>query len=47
MNLYEMYLIDAMIDFSKDIKENKKIIVQYKIFIFILSYMFNNFYKFI
>ena len=31
MNLYEMYLIDAMIDFSKDIKENKKIIVQYMI----------------
>ena len=31
MNLYEMYLIDCMIDFSKDIKENKKIIVQYMI----------------
>ena len=29
MNLYDMYLIDALIDFSKDIKENKKIIVQY------------------
>ena len=31
MNLYDMYLIDALIDFSKDIKENKIIIVQYMI----------------
>ena len=31
MNLYEMYMIDTMIDFSKDFKENKKIIVQYMI----------------
>ena len=31
INLYEMYVLDAMIDFSKDIKENKKILVQYMI----------------
>ena len=31
MNLYEMYILDTMIDFSKEFQKNKKIIVQYTI----------------
>ena len=31
INLYEMYVLDTLIDFSKEFKENKKIIVNYTI----------------
>ena len=30
-NKYEIYVLDVMVDFSKDVVENKKIIVRYTI----------------